>query len=104
MKIQFNQNLVDLAGENIVIQDEEVTLRSVCVNALLSEFQNENSTGEDKVKRYELAKRIYENDELELEAKQIALLQERVGKNYLPLIVGQATKMLEGEADGETSS
>lgn len=75
---------------------QEVTLRSISVNALLS---NESGmTGKVKLDRYDLAKRIQDsNGTLEISVKESNLLQKLVGKQQNPLVVGQAMPMLEGE-------
>lgn len=79
-----------------------MTLKSKCVEALLSEAQDERATGEDKVKRYELAKAIHMNDTLDVPAEGIVLLKERIGKLYLSMIVGQVFNLLEGKTNGGT--
>lgn len=80
-----------------------ITLGFICVNSLLSEVKDERSTGEDKVKRYELAKAIHMGDELDVPAEGIVMLKERIGKSYLPMIVGQVFNLLEGKTDGGTN-
>ena len=101
MKINFEQVLVDLKGENIKDgrdgQGEILKLKTVCVNSLLSDFQDERSTGEEKVERYELAKKIHAGGEIDLKTEKIAMLKQRVGKLYLPIVVGQVYEMLEGK-------
>lgn len=128
MEINFKQALVNFEGEELkeldpkkveelrkqllkkeITQDEYneklsdsfkvVTLGFMCVNALLSEIKDERNNGEDKVKRYELAKAIHMNDILDVPAEGIVLLKERIGKSYLPLIVGQVFDLLEGKTD-----
>ncbi len=86
-------------GKKVVeTKDVPLTLRIVCTDALMSMPKNPDSfTGDQKVERYELAKRIYEGGTIDLEAEQVALLKRLIGENYVPLIVGPAFEMLEGK-------
>ena len=131
MNINFKQALVNFEGEELkepdvkkveelgkqllrkeITKDEYnlalsesfkvVTLGYICVNALLSEVKDERATGDDKVKRYELAKAIHMNDVLDVPAEGIVLLKDRVGKIHLPMVVGQVSNFLEGKTDGGT--
>lgn len=128
MNINFKQNLENFEGEELKEPDTKkieelrkqllkkeitrdkfdaevtesfkvVTLGFICVNALLSEVKDERVTGDDKVKRYELAKAIHTNDELDVPAEGIVLLKERIGKLYLPMIVGQVFNLLENKQE-----
>lgn len=104
MKIQFNQILKDLDGENMQEAtpkgNKDLTLKSACVNALFVELQDERTSGKDKLERYALALKIHNsNDEVELKVEEFALLKNRVGKLYLPLIVGRVYEIIEGKKD-----
>jgi len=70
----------------------DATFRLAIVNALLSPVQKE--TGIDKIKKYELAKKAYTNDEVDLNEDDIKLIKERVGELYSPIIVGQIYELL----------
>jgi hypothetical protein len=73
-----------------------MTLRSVCTNALLTQTRDEaNLPGEDKVRRYELALQITNEDVVDLPPKDVALIQELVGKLYTALVVGQVWEILD---------
>jgi coproporphyrinogen III oxidase len=99
MKINFAQEFQTFGGE--VLKDGEgniFTLKGVCATVLLGQAQNEKATGEEKMKRYDLAKKIWASEgECDVKAEDVATLKKLVGESYLPLIVGQAFKMLEGE-------
>ncbi len=103
MLIDFEQTMKTLNGEEIKESEKKdsvpLTLKSVCINALLSEIDREKTSGEDKVERYELAKKIHEGGTIELKTEQVVLIKERIGKFYLPLLVGGAFEMLEGQKD-----
>jgi len=86
---QVMKDMVD--GEAV-----DATLRMAMVNAVLSPVERES--GMDKVKKYELAKRIhYATDDVELSAEDITLIKERVGEVFPVLIVGQMFNILEGK-------
>jgi len=114
MIIDFTQVLKDLDGKPIrgkkivedgkVVGDEDATLRFICSDVLLAELQDEKSSGEDKIRRYELAKAIYNCDEMDLKVEDIALIKRRVGKIHFPLIVGITSEMLEGKTDVGTNN
>ena len=94
MKINFNQPIKNITGEDI----KDLTLKTVSVEALLATFDDERSlSGEEKAKRYLLATRIYANPEdIDLTVEEIAKIKQLIGKGYGPLVVGQAWEILEG--------
>jgi hypothetical protein len=96
MKIDFNKQLLDMDNKSIMeAKDKPLLLDKVCVNAVLSEIPDEKTTGESKLLRFKLAKKIYGASEVEVTAEEIVLIKDRVGKQYLPLIVGQVFEYLE---------
>lgn len=113
MKIDVTKKLVDLSGKPIVQpksdQDrkpnekpemEDITLKMVSVNAILVVDPKKPCSGEEKVKRYELAKRIYAADaEVELSAEDIVLIKNSVHDGFQPIISGQVVEILEGKDD-----
>ena len=70
----------------------DATVKSIMVNAVLSPVEKES--GIDKVKKYELAKKIYSSDEVDLNEDEIILIKERVGECFPPLVVGQVFELL----------
>lgn len=117
MKIDFNYQFKTLDGKVIPERpDEEIvdkdgkkttkkyppfTLRKVCENVLLAPETGENGevkemSGEEKAKRYGLAKRIYTGKVLvDLQAEEIVLLKKLIGKIYPTLTTGQAFEILD---------
>lgn len=98
MKIKVDVVLKNMNGAALKDIDEngvtiDATLRRTLVNAVLTPIQNES--GIEKVKKYELAKRIYTNDEVELTDEEIKLLKNRVGESFGPIVVGQVFEILE---------
>lgn len=111
MKINVTQNLVELDGKSIqlaessceecgnVTKGKPFTLRLACTRALMAQFTVENKedrlTGEQNLEQYELALRIYNEDEPDLSAEEIVLLKSLVKDFYAgALVIGQAWKML----------
>jgi len=78
--------------DNVDGKAVDATVKLAIVNAVLSPVQNEK--GVDKVKKYELAKRIYTSDEVDLNEDEIKLIKERVGESYPPIVVGQIYELL----------
>lgn len=103
MKINTNQVLKSLSGEPLKDRNDkgemvDATLKIAIVNALLASTQDKES-GTNKIKKYELAKKIFQNDEIDLVAEDIALIKGRVGEVYPPLLVGQINEILEGKSE-----
>jgi len=89
LKTFDGQTMKDNDGEGNAI---DATLKMAIVNAVLSPVQNEK--GIDKVKKYELAKKIYASDEVDLNEDEIKLIKDRVGETFAPIIVGQVYEVL----------
>lgn len=100
MKLDVAQVLVGL--DNKALQDDtgkDATLGGVCINALLTPAQDEQPiAGTEKMTRFALANRINDSDgSLDLAVEDVALIKERIGILYPPLIVGLAWSLLEGK-------
>lgn len=100
MLVDVTQVLKNLAG-NIMKDNDgqgnviDATLKLAIVNALLTNSQQGRSeNGVDKVKKYELAKKVYQNDEVDLNEDEIKLIKEKVGESFGPLVVGQIYELL----------
>ncbi len=97
MKIDFPKELTELGGE--VLKDEKgepVTMKTVCINALMNLSQDDaNLSGEDKLKRFDLATVIYAGENPDIKVEDVALIKTLVGKMFMPLIVGQAWRHLD---------
>jgi len=100
MKIQLNQELKDLKG-NVLEEGEKkeaITLKSICVNALLSplgEKKGEEPDGTEKMRRFCLAEKIEKANEIDLKSEDIVKIKNIVGQGFNTIIVGQVFKMLE---------
>lgn len=98
MKFNPSTAILDLNGEAIKTkQDSDLVMSEVCCNALLAEIQGEQATGEEKLKKFLLAKRIHvATDQIDVTVEEAALLKRLIGKLYGALVSGQAWQILEG--------
>ncbi len=98
MKIDFSKRLTNLQGQ--VLKDdttgEEVTVGTICVQALLSTDREETLDGMEKVRRYELAKSIFNKEKESLSAEEVVLIKKMVGKFFTTVVAGQVLPMLDG--------
>lgn len=96
MLVKVNKPLKTIDGQMMkeVVDGEAVdaTVKMAIVNAVLSPVEKES--GVDKVKKYELAKRVHTSDEVDLNEDEIKLIKDRVGEAFPPLIVGQIYELL----------
>ena len=101
MKINSTQILLTYSGQPMKDRDgKDATLRWACCEALTATFQDEkNLSGEDKIKRYVLAGRIFENDNPDLTVKEVALVIELVAKAFSTPIAAPALMILDPAAD-----
>jgi len=101
MLIQVDTPLKNMDGQ--VMKDNDgagnavdATLRVAMINAILSPVERE--AGTEKVKKYELARRIHSaKSEVELSIEEVSLIKERIGDVFPILIVGQIFDILEGK-------
>jgi len=96
MLVKVNVPLKTMDGQvmkdNVDGQAVDATVKMAIVNAVLSPVQNEK--GVDKVKKYELAKKVHTSDEVDLNEDEIKLIKERVGETFPPIVVGQIYEIL----------
>ncbi len=98
--VDFTQVLHTLTGSVMVDSDSKtgvpVTLGSVAVNALLGTIDEDRTiTGTEKLRRYEIAKKVSGQSSVMLTVEELATIKERIGKVYGPLIVGAAWHALD---------
>lgn len=76
---------------------KEMTLASVATNSLLGAHEDEkNLGGEEKVRRFELARRFTKGGMQEFNTTERELIKTLAGKNYRgPLIYGLVVELLE---------
>ncbi len=101
MKINTQSVMKNFDGSEIKDRDKPVTLRSVCVNALtVPEAPGAAVSGEEKLKRYMLAQRIYGEDEVDLTAEQVTLIKTLVSVSYGAIVSGQVWLLLDPAVGG----
>jgi len=95
MKINVNDSFKRIDGLELTMPAEggvikNLTIKDVCVNALLTEVEGIVTPPTEKVHRFTLSEGIYKAEsEVELKAEDVVLLKNLVGHSYGPLIVGQ---------------
>ena len=97
MLVKVNVPLRTMDGQVMKDNDEQgkavdATVKNAIVNAVLAPVQNEK--GVDKVAKYELAKKVYSSDEVDLDEKEIATIKTAVGEQFAPIVVGQIFELL----------
>lgn len=98
MEVDFSKTITGLDGKELTDGGVIVDLKAVCRNALLSNYeQDRNVTGEEKYKRYEIAKKVI--GVAILSTEEVVKLKELVSRCYPPLVVGPVFDMLEGKGE-----
>ena len=99
MTLDVTQVLCGLDGEAMKDGEKPITLRPICINALMATMEaDKGMSGEDKVKIWVLAGKIQKEDRPVLVAEDVTLLKKRIGAAYGPAIVGPAFLLLNGTA------
>lgn len=98
MKVNVDVVLKNLNGESLKDSDGkgnviDATLKLAIVNALLAPSQKQES-GIDKIKKFDLAKRVFNGSEVDLNEQDLILIKDCVNTVYPPLICGQVNEML----------
>lgn len=96
MLVKVNVPLKTMDGQvmkdNVDGEAVDALVKMAIVNAVLSSVERES--GIEKVKKYELAKKIYASDEVDLDEDEIKLIKDRVGETFPPIVVGQVYELL----------
>lgn len=100
----FDARITNLDGTPILDdkgKEMELTVRGICVNALMQPLSQEEQakpdSGDEKVRREALARHVSAKDDAyKYTSEDIALMKRLVNKNYpSPLVVSQAWRALE---------
>jgi len=95
MKINFNVGLKNLKGETLKDKEKDLTLKDASTNALLGNY-DEKIDGNEKLKRFLLATKIYEsNGEIELENDDVKLVKDMIAKGYSTVVTARAWQILD---------
>lgn len=103
MKVNLNQNYVDLKGEKFFDdggKTKEVTFKDALIRAALYENPSkEQLTSEVKFKRYELARKLTKaSGEVELSAEEIATIKKNAGNAFFVEACGSLCEILENSS------
>ena len=95
MNILLNETLKDLRGNPFKYHEDELTMKSFIVEALLHE-SNEEISGEEKLKRFNLAKTVYESERIvDLKSEDIVLIKSQASKLWVTAVYGAGVEYLE---------
>ena len=91
MKRNWDTRLTDLDGNELQGEKGPITAGGIAITALLAPEQNQD--GAEKFKRYQIAQKIHGGAELGVD--ELALLKQCVGKQCVPLAVGQIWELID---------
>lgn len=112
MKLNFEQKLVGIDGKNLfesirakrmvdgkeveIEEKKDIILKDVCVAALTIALKDENPSAIEKMKRGELARKIYNaKGEYHINVEETSLVKELIGKLYGVVVVLAAFDLLD---------
>ena len=99
MKVKVKTVLEDIKGDVLTGQgDKPLTIGEVLQATLLQD--NVKGDVKDAVRRFNLARDIETNDEVELSAEDVVMLKKSLSNLYKPLVAGQVCLLLEGKKSG----
>tara|TARA_R100000808_G_scaffold579_1_gene2952 strand:+ start:65 stop:430 length:366 start_codon:yes stop_codon:yes gene_type:complete len=108
--IDFNRPILGMDDEEIQTTEDGIieTLRvgDVCVNSLMAMLPDDNADGTQKLKRFNLARKIKgkideDYQSIQLNSKQKTLILDMAGKVYGTMIYGRLHEALEGTTETE---
>lgn len=105
-KINTDTVLLDMLGDEIKtsiapeLPPEPLTLKTVLINCLINEAEGEKNDAKGKLDRYDLALRIKNGGEVEIEAGEIEMCKKSISLQFPVLVTGQAHRLLEGKLTG----
>lgn len=96
MKINFEKEIFDRGGKSF---PKKLTLGAATDEALCQPLPFDQSTGQQKYDRYQLAERLKPGGTIEVRVEDVAIIKEMIGRVFGPAVVGQAWDMLEGKGE-----
>jgi|GEM_PF-2797276 len=105
VKIDVTQSPLSLSGTPFKDERGQLqTLRDILINTLANVDVEKNFTPKQKMKFGKLAERIYENDEVGLDADEVSKLKEMVGDGYTnTVLVMKVWEILDPPVESEVS-
>ena len=109
--INFNLPILGMDDEEIQSTNEDglietLRLGDVCVNALMATLPDDNADGVQKLKRFNLARKIKgrvdeDFQSVQINSKQKTLILDMAAKVYSTIIYGRIHESLEGTTEEE---
>lgn len=96
MKINVDTVLKQLNGLPLKEGDNDFTLKSAAIEALMLMSPDDQAGGEEKFSRYNLAIKVNAGGEVELTPEEAAMIKQRIGKIFGPSVLGPAWTLLNG--------
>jgi leucyl aminopeptidase len=91
MKINLKETIKNLKGEDLKEKDKVITVGDICSNALVSTSPKE---AKEKFENYELAKKLFNETEVDLTPEEMINIKKAVNEIYGTLVVGQIFEKL----------
>lgn len=96
MRIDTRATIKNYDGKDLTDEKQKpLTLRDVFAIALNAQLPNETIPAEQKAKIYGLSVKLYQQHDVNLTVDEAALIKERVGQVYGPLIFGRVSDVLD---------
>lgn len=96
MNVKVDRPFTELDGTTIKEGGKEVTLKIAAIRALLS--PQEKISEEEKIKRFNLSRRVYAGGEIDLTTDECALIKKCIHAVFdSPLIYAEADEMIENK-------
>lgn len=94
-----NGDLATSKGDLVIVMvptpELKLNLKAICIESLLADIPEDET---DKYEKYQLFQKFHEaDDKINLESKEVVLVQKLIEKCYGTLTYGQAFDMLEGK-------
>lgn len=99
MKINLKSIILDYEDKPLIEAgtNESLEYFDVFVKGLNANIHGEMLTAEKKNEIYQITKKLYANPkEVKLTVEQLALIKERVGKAYNPIVYGRVCDLIDG--------
>lgn len=96
MIINFSTPLIGLDGKQLNDVGKELKLSDVCCTALLATYASEqNLDGNIKLKRWKIAEKVFDKNEVDLSIDEINTIKELIEKAYGPGVIGPVFKIID---------
>lgn len=104
MRINVTQTITGYEGEELKEGEKAITYRAVFYQALNAQLPDETLTAEQKAQIYQLTTKLFKSNDVNIGVTEAALIKERVGKAYGPLIYGRVCDLLDPPTDANSET